>query len=163
VLVSPSAELNPNLPSSWRASPSLTGSPGGPDASGGGFGDWMAANGFNDPGAEYNQAGFSNLLAYAIGADLEGNSQDALPAPGVIGIGADTYASFSYQVRADAPGVIYEVQSSTTLDNWISAAANSVQVSSTANPDGTKSIVIRSVTPVAGQEAMLFRLKVTAP
>ena len=118
------------------------------------FSDWMVSNGLTDPNAEYLDSGMSNLLAYALGRDLNPSVAPAMTfANGTIG--------FSHRQRIQGGQVTYRVERSTDLINWEAAGDLSPVGDPVANPDGTFTVnLLSSMTAASGQQNY-YRLVVT--
>jgi hypothetical protein len=119
------------------------------------FSEWMAANGLTDPNAEYLDSGMSNLLAYALGRDLNPTVTPVVTyANGTIG--------FRHRRRIEGGQVNYRVERSTDLVQWEAAGDLSPVGEPVANPDGTFTVnLLSSLTPASGQRNY-YRLVVTA-
>ncbi|MGI9240354.1 MAG: lamin tail domain-containing protein, partial [Verrucomicrobiales bacterium] len=156
VIINEQADLNPNLATSWRASVTNGGSPGAEDSAGPSFDEWMTENGFNDPQAEYKTSGLSNLLAYALGRDL------AIAVEPVIG-DSGGFATFSHRQRLGDSSLVYSVESSTNLIDWVAAGDLTQDGAPVSNGDGTVTITLLSNIPTSGRISTYYRLRVTAP
>jgi hypothetical protein len=150
------ADLDPNIGTNWRASAASGGSPGSAEPAGSTFDDWMTANGFADPNAEYADSGLSNLLAYALGRDL---AFDVEPYTGDSG----GFATFSHRKRIGDASVTYSVESSTDLATWSPAGDLVPDGAPTSNGDGTETVTLRSTLPTSGRVDTFYRLRVTSP
>ncbi len=107
---------------------------------------WNSAD--PSPGADPNQDGISNLLAYALGADPLTNASDSLPTIATNG----TVLSFSYvRERAD---ITYSVQTSTSLEplSWTTNGIN--------QGSGAVGESINATTPVGSDTKRFLRLRV---
>ncbi|YCM42314.1 lamin tail domain-containing protein [Verrucomicrobiaceae bacterium 227] len=118
------------------------------------FTSWMIANGFADPDAEYGDTGMSNLMAYALGRDL--NSQVA---PGVTNVNGTI--GFSYRHRIDGGQVRYGVEKSSDLMVWEPAGDLSPEGEAILNPDGTFTVTLTSNLPASSQAKTYYRLVVS--
>ena len=118
------------------------------------FSSWMIVNGFTDPDAEYGDTGMSNLLAYALGRDL-----NAQVAPGVTNVNGTI--GFSYRHRIDGGQVSYGVEKSTDLMVWEPAGDLTPNGESTQNPDGTFTVNLTSDLPASSQPKTYYRLVVS--
>jgi len=156
VITNELADLDPNIGANWRASVLSGGSPGSADSAGPTFDEWMTANGFGDPEAEYAESGLSNLLAYALGRDL---ATDVEPVVGDSG----GFVTFSHRQRIGDSSLIYSVESSTDLAVWISAGDLTQAAAPTSNGDGTQTVTLISNVPTSGRDNTYYRLRVTAP
>ena len=118
------------------------------------FTSWMIANGFADPDTEYGNTGMSNLLAYALGRDL--NSQVAptiTNANGTIG--------FTHRQRIDGGQVSYRVEKSSNLLTWEAAGDLTPDGDPTQNPDGTFTANLLSDIPASSGSEIYYRLAVS--
>lgn len=119
------------------------------------FTTWMSENGLSDPNAEYETSGLSNLMAYALGRDLNPNVTPALIRNGdVIG--------FSHRQRLIGGQVRYQVEKSTNLVDWEAAGDLALDGDPIANPDGTFTLNLLSDIPASNREEIYFRLVVNA-
>ena len=158
VLVDPQAAPDHALAASWTTSISPVGTPGLPDSP---FAAWLFANGLNDPNAE-TSSGMSAAMMYALGADLTPTAADALPvASFTAGVDANEHLTLSYRRRIGAPGVSYIVETSTDLNSWNSSAAHVEEIGiPSSNGDGTETIQVRVVEPVATDPTRFIRLQI---
>ncbi|MCF7730785.1 MAG: lamin tail domain-containing protein [Akkermansiaceae bacterium] len=148
------------LASNWRASSATQGSPGTADPSGP-FAGWMAARGTTDPYAPFGSSSLSNLLAYAVGADLLPTPEVALPAVAIVNDGGSAYPALSYRVRSDASEVTYLVELSDDLLLWQGGGAFTTPVAPPHdNGDGTVTLTVRSLQTVASKPNQFLRLRV---
>lgn len=119
------------------------------------FTTWMSMNGLTDPNAEYESSGLTNLMAYALGRDLNPNVAPALIRNGdVIG--------FSHRQRIVGGQVRYQVEKSTNLVDWEPAGDLSADGEPIENPDGTFTVNLLSEIPTSDRGEVYFRLVVTA-
>ena len=118
------------------------------------FNSWMIANGFSDPDAEYENTGMSNLLAYALGRDL--NTQVAPNITNVNGM-----MGFTYRHRIDGGQVFYRVEKSTDLMVWEEAGDLLPAGDSIQNPDGTFTVNLVSNLPASSSPETYYRLVVS--
>ena len=156
VIASVGSGLDPNLGNNWRASAASGGSPGSAEPSGPNFDDWMTANGFDDPNAEYAGSGLSNLLAYSLGRDL---ATDVEP---IIG-DAGGFVTFSHRQRIGDSSLIYSIEISTDLAAWLPAGDLTQSGAPIPNGDGTQTVKLLSDIPTSGRVDTYYRLRVTAP
>lgn len=133
------------------------------------------------PLADFNGNGVSNLLEFAFNGDpLSGNLAGAngVPLLPVLGLGnfpdpndgnvVKPYPTITFTRRTDAPGLVYAVQSSSTLvsNSWDSNGAVQISVTTAGMPAGTELVTYRSSQPAAGTGAItpqFLRVSVTAP
>lgn len=162
-LLSPSTVPNHALASSWRASFSTTGTPGLDEADDP-FSDWLTSQGETDPGASFNGSSLSNLVAYALGADLftPGTPEDTLPTFSIVTDGGNNYPALSFRIRQGSNPLTYLVEISDDLDTWQSGPAHTSQFSTIIdNGDGTSTLTVRSATTIAAHQ--FLRLRVILP
>ena len=153
VIIDPDGDLDPSLPTSWRASFFNGGSPGSADTAGPDFANWMTDNGFTNPQAEYANSGLTNLLAYALGRDLANSV-----IPSVADDGG--FASFSYRQRLGDSSLSYAVERSNDLDTWVPATDLTIDGTSNNN-DGTQTVKLLSNLPTNDRADTFYRLRVT--
>lgn len=122
--------------------------------SGADFSSWMIVKGFTDPDAAYGNTGMSNLLAYALGRDL--NTQVA---PAITNLNGTI--GFTYRHRIDGGQVRYGVEKSTDLMVWEAAGDLTPDGEPTQNPDGTFTVNLTSDLPVESQPKTYYRLVVS--
>ena len=119
------------------------------------FSSWMAANGFDDPDAEYQDTGMSNLLAYALGRDLNVKVSPAI-------LHGNNTIGFSHRQRIEGGQIGYRVEKSTDMITWEPAGDLTPEGEPTLNPDGTFTINLLSDIPPSGRPETYYRLVVTA-
>ena len=157
-LIAPEISPLHSLASNWRSSTALNGTPGGSDAE----------TFLGDPMADADGDGLNALLEYALGS----TAGDAGPSPearATLGTGTfddgnggtTEFLTFSYRRNLGADDILYQVQLSSDLDNW--ADTGSEYVTSVSNEDGTETVTIRSVTPIADLPKKFIRLKINLP
>lgn len=118
------------------------------------FTSWMIANGFSDPDAEYGNTGMSNLLAYALGRDLNSQVAPAIThANGTIG--------FTHRQRIDGGQVSYQVEKSSDLIAWEAAGDLTPDGEPALNPDGTFTVTLTSDLPASSRPSTYYRLIVS--
>jgi len=159
-LLHPAAVPDHALAFSWRASFSSTGTPG-IDESDEPFADWLASQSESDPAASFKGSTLSNLLAYALGADLlaSASPEEALPTFTIV---ENNYPALTFHLRQGSNPLTYLVEVSNDLENWQSGPAHTSQFGSMAdNGDGTATLTIRSATTIASHQ--FLRLRVIHP
>ena len=162
-LLNPATVPDHALASSWRASFSSMGNPGVDEANDP-LADWLASQGETDPDSSFYGSSLSNLLAYALGADLlaTGTPEDALPTFSIVSDGENNYPALNFRVRQGSNPLTYLVEISDDLDTWQSGPNHTAQFSAmTDNGDGTSTLTIRSVTTIASHQ--FLRLRVIHP
>lgn len=152
---------DPMDPQNWRSSVNTGGTPGAEELTGS-FVDWLAVRGATDPLAPYASSVLSNLLAYAVGADLALSSEAARPAPSLVDDGGTAYPALSYRVRQDASEIVYLVEVSNDLALWQSGGAITIQVGAPLdNGDGTGTVTVRSLQSLGSNPSQFLRLRVS--
>jgi len=119
------------------------------------FTTWMSTNGLTDPNAEYENSGLKNLMAYALGRDLNPNVTPALIRNGDL-------IGFSHRQRIVGGQVRYQVEKSTDLVNWLPAGDLSPDGAAIENQDGTFTVNLLSDIPTSNRDKIYFRLVVSA-
>ena len=114
---------------------------------------WMTANGLSDPNAEFLNSGMSNLLAYALGRDLN-------PEVAPVVTFANGSIGFTHRQRLEGGQVTYRVERSADLINWEPAGDLAPEGDPVANPDGTFTINLLSNLPPEVQGNAYYRLVV---
>ncbi len=162
VLASPESNPDHNLAANWSAGSVLHGTPGEAEVIGGAFENWLAAHNASDPLASFGGSSLSNLLTYAVGADLTHSPEAALPTITTVEVGGGTFPALTYRARQDASEVTYLVEVSGALVTWESGAAWTEEVGDPRdNGDGTVSITVRSLGSVTSNPDLYLRLRVT--
>ncbi|MDA0766959.1 MAG: lamin tail domain-containing protein [Verrucomicrobia bacterium] len=151
------------LATNWQASSFPQGTPGVDDPTGP-FAEWMAARNATDPDAPFGTSSLSHLLAYAVGADLAVVPGAALPSVARVEDGGIVYPALRYRVRQDGSEIAYFVEVSEDLVSWKSGGAHTTQVGAPEdNGDGTVTLTVRSLQPVASRPNQFLRLRVALP
>ncbi|MGC6426311.1 MAG: lamin tail domain-containing protein [Akkermansiaceae bacterium] len=119
-----------------------------------GFSTWMAENGFTDSDAEYQNTGLSNILAYALGRDLNDLVQPTIS-------NTDGVVTFTHRQRLAVQELNYRVELSTDLETWNPAGDLTPVGQPIPNPDGTYSVNLLSAIPAANIPHRYYRLVVT--
>ncbi len=106
--------------------------------------------------------GASNLMEYALGLDPLMPSVERLPRAGLTTMSGSTYLTLTYSYPANISGVVFQVEVSTDLMNWLSdPAAAAIQSETVA--DNIRTLMVRDSKPVTPGEMRFMRLKVTLP
>ncbi|MGJ8698084.1 MAG: lamin tail domain-containing protein [Verrucomicrobiaceae bacterium] len=121
-----------------------------------GFSSWMADNGFTDSSAEYGNTGLSNILAYALGRDL---NEQVTP---IVSNDGGTI-TFTHRQRLAVQELNYTVEASTNLIDWTAAGDLTPTGQPTQNPDGTYSVNLLSSLTATDLPERYYRLIVTLP
>jgi hypothetical protein len=157
VLIAPESRPPHADPFSWRPSIAVGGSPGGSDAT----------SFSGDPDADLDIDGIAAFLEYALGSSDATPSFDALPelevAPFDDGGGVlREYLTFSYRRNLAADDVLYDVETSETLQpgSWRSGAGFLQFVAMVDHGDGTATMTWRSTVPVGNLDREFVRLAV---
>lgn len=117
------------------------------------FTAWMTAKGFTDPDDQYQNTGMSNLLAYALGRDLNPDVAPVLISEnGVIG--------FSHRQRLAGGQLSYRVERSDDLRTWEPAGDLTPVGPPVGNPDSTFTVNLLSNMPAVDRGEIYYRLKV---
>ncbi len=141
VLIAPLLNPDHNLPVNWRASTTMQGTPGVPDATP------IPAN----PDGDDDGDGISNLADYFFGP--AGGMGPLLPSPG----GPGQMLELEY-TRAAASDALAEVQISLALEGWTVAPAELLD--RTTHPDGRETLRLRisSPNPMGGRGFVRLRI-----
>ena len=140
--------LNDNNPARWRHSTALGGNPGAGDALS--FPTWKTANGVTSNTADGDGDGLSNLHEYLLGGGLALSDTARLPRLGVSG----GYATLTFTRRFAADDATFTVETAPAVTGpW---TANGVLVSTTANADGTETLVWRAPNPQTANGPRFF-------
>ena len=129
---------------------------------------WAAASGLGaGPGAhpfsDFEQDGIPNLLEFALGSDPTTRDLALLPQPGMQAVEVDEqtseYLTLTYRRRRDTPPLSYTVEVSSDLSDW---QPTPHQIGPPVdNGDGTDSITVRDLQPIASGVRRFIRLAVT--
>lgn len=151
-LQNPSAVPEHSLAINWRASLVENGTPGAdePDDP---FESWLADQGETDPLAPYQNTSMSNLLAFALGADL--TNDGSLPFFAFI----NGEGTLTFRVRQGPNPVTYRVETSSDLITWENGLTEPVG-DPIENGDGTESMTVRSLSDTP---QLFLRLRVSLP
>ena len=155
VLIAPETDPDHTIPTNWRTSAVIGGSPGTTDDSI--FG--------GDPLADDDGDGLDALLEYALGS-IQGDSgfsPESFPKSGFgffdDGVGNfEEYLTLTYRRNLAADDLLFEAQVGSDLSGW--NPLGTTAVSATANGDGTETVIWRSLTPVNNLVREFIRLKV---
>ncbi len=158
-LVTPANRPDPNLPSNWKPSSVVGGTPGADDGTG--FDSWKQAYpGVSDPAADNDGDGLQNLMEYALGTH-----------PLVINVESPVHASvqtrvvdgstvrfliLSYTRRADAPDLAFHVEFAGDL----TAVWNPGTLEQSSPAAGGVTDIWRAPVPLSGDEAQYGRLRI---
>jgi hypothetical protein len=154
-LSDPTSAPDHNLASNWRASNSNTGTPGVEDPENP-FRAWMTSRGESDPLSPYEGTNLSNLMAFALGADL--TPDDSTPSLSLIG----GLPALTYRVRQGPHPVEYRVEVSNDLVTWDSGSNFTTQSGEAVdNGDGTSTITTRAIR--TNNPVQFIRLRVILP
>jgi hypothetical protein len=123
------------------------------------YSEWIASYGYTganaSPTADPDGDGIPNLLEYALGADPSTSSSTALPA-----VSLDSNSlSLTYTKYVGATGVVYTVEESTDLVNWITGSPTNTIVFDNGVTQSIKAQVPRTDAGLAGK--LFLRLRVT--
>ena len=155
-LADPASAPDHALASNWRASVALAGSPGS-GSSTSPFLQWLAATGSTDPLARWKSSNLSNLLAYALGADLLHPPATTAPSAVIVSEGGVDYPAIQYRRRQSATDTTIIVESTTSLETWLDTP---IPFAIEDHGDGTETVTVRSITPTLDHPRQFLRVKV---
>ena len=156
VLKRPTTNPDHTAATSWRASTTTGGAPGGVDSMT--LAAFNTANGISNPLADNDNDSLNNFLEYALGGNPNNGGQAELPDLGANG----GFATFTFTRPGNADDLAYTVEGTTDLATPASwSAANVVLLSSVENLDGTATVVYRSAQPINSTARQYMRLRVT--
>lgn len=128
-------------------------------------GRWSAAElqdaSVSGDNADPKKTGFTNLLRYAMKLDTDADLEKGVPVVNVVTIAGQDYATFSYRRRLDDNLLFYDLETSSDLLTWQSVGGGFLQTGTVANGDGSETVTLRSVSPLAPSGSLLLRLKVS--
>lgn len=112
------------------------------------------------PGVINNGAGVSNLLAFSL--TLDPRSPDLAGLPQLITVTADggAYPALRFRRWKNAPGLGYILEAGGNL-SAIEWSASGVVAETSDHGDGTVTVTLRDLLPVAGNTRRFLRLRVT--
>ncbi len=153
VLVSPETNPDHNVPSNWRASVQLGGSPGEQDGAGQSFVSWSESNGGVSAESDTDHDGRNALLEFAMGTDPNSHeaSGDLMSAErrGIEVDGSiDDYLVVEFNKSLTASGIVLLPELSLTLQEWNAAGAQVVLMGEQNNGEGTARVVYRTAEPL---------------
>ncbi|MEZ5300192.1 MAG: hypothetical protein R3F11_05930 [Verrucomicrobiales bacterium] len=102
--------------------------------------------------------GISELAEFGLALDPNNPDANGLPTYGMTDDGQFLTLTYTRPIYAD---VTYDVQVGTNLADWDSGPGVTAQVSSVENGDGTRTITVRSLTPISAVPAQQMRLCIT--
>ena len=131
------------------------------------YGAWAAASGLGagpqaQPFADFELDGIVNLLEFALGSDPTARDLALLRQPGIrsVEVNGQTaeYLTLTYRKRRNAPSLSYTVEVSSDLSSW---QPTSHQVGPPEdNGDGTDSVTMRDLQPIAAGVRRFIRLAI---
>ncbi|MFP6874836.1 MAG: CotH kinase family protein [Verrucomicrobiales bacterium] len=153
VLVSPEANPDHDVPSNWRASAKLGGSPGEQDDAGQSFASWSENNGGVSAESDTDHDGRNALLEFAMGTDPNSHeaSGDLVSAErrGIEVDGSiDDYLVIEFNKSLTASGIVLLPELSLNLQDWNAAGAQVVLMGEQNNGEGTARVVYRTAEPL---------------
>ena len=122
---------------------------------------WMAGIHATDPMAPFGNSSLSNLMAYAVGADLTPTPAEALPVLSIVNDAGVDYPALTFRSRLGANDISFTVEVSDDLLTWQSGSAVTEIVPRQDNGDGTETITVRSMQSVTSGAVQSLRLRVT--
>ncbi len=154
-------------PSNWQVSQTQGGSPGiAQDLD---YSTWQRLhfsteeiNTSNQVGQEddFNGDGLPNIWEYAFGLDPRINQSGTNASSLVVQDSGNEYLAIQFRKQTYSEDLIYQLQESNDLQIW-SGTTNPIQVLKSDHGDGTESIVLRGVNPLAAPGKWFQRLKIT--
>ena len=143
-LINPMSNPNHALPTSWRGSTSIGGSPGTSS-----FAVWKVGHGITTNTEDGDKDGLDALIEYQLGTN-PAVSDSNLPLAGT----EDGFLTFTLTYR-DTDDTLLTPQISTELTAW--SAAGITLASATPNPDGTITAVWKAPASIAAGQRLYFR------
>ena len=132
--------------------------------------DWksehFSATDLDDPAISGNSAdadsdGMDNLLEYALVSNPLTSDPQHLPELVTLSdLGGTEFLGLRYRRRAGASGIVYGIESSVDLVNWL-PEKTTILVSSVNNDDGSLTETIRLADPIKGDDRRFLRLRVS--
>ena len=107
-----------------------------------------------DPSA----SGLSNLLTYALGADLLPVPSSALPTVTIVSEAGTQFVAIEYRRRSEATDIEYSVEMSSDLVLW---DGMTIPVTIVDNGDGTETVTTRAFEPTDSSNRQFLRLGVS--
>lgn len=157
---------NHTVAANWRASYSLGGTPGVPEASSG-YADYQLLHfGSGMPTGsgeldDFDLDGLSNLMEYLLGSDPKDAGDAGSVEVMIVESGGEDYLGLRYTRPVGVTDVTVALQRSTDLGGWDSGPGFTVQEGAPVdNLDGTETVVLRSVTPIGDIDREFVRLSV---
>ncbi len=150
VLRSPSSAPDHDYPPNWRSSTTPNGIPGSSDP------DLLAGSPLNDD----DENGISNLVQHAFSVPGGPMIQPSATIERFVnGDDAADYMTFTYTRNPAADDIMFTVQISPDLQNWISEGNGDIlPVRRIENEDGTETLTYRYAEPAAGYEQLFGRV-----
>ena len=115
----------------------------------------MTANGQTNANADPDSNGYDNLSTFALALD-RGAAQ---PASAFVTLGADAFLQLTYTRPRGVTDVSYGYEISTDLAALSWSPTGVTQDSVVSNLDGTETVVLRVLTPVATRPRCFIRLR----
>ena len=113
-------QTNPDvaLAASWQLHGTISGNPGGPDSSSGGYAAWKIEHGVNDDTEDLDADGVPAILEYALGTSPAIPSAAALPTMTLSTAGESYFATLEFEPNPDADDLSFGAEVSTDLVSW---------------------------------------------
>ena len=115
-------------------------------------------------GDDFNGDGLTNLWEYALGLDPRTHPFRAYVSGLIVEASGMEYLGLTFRKQTYSGDLVYRLQESNDLQTW-SDIANPIEVLRTDNGDGTESMVLRGVNPLAatGKWFQRLQISITAP
>ncbi len=152
VLVAPETNPDHALAANWKLSATFAGSPGISDDLN--FTTWAGAFGNPEPGSDNDSDGRVALMEYAMGTN------PTISDPIDSQLELNEFLTFSFRKNPLAEDVTFTLEQSSDLDAWATANDAISLVAETANQDGTRTLLYRSILSQDGNPLFL-RMRVT--
>ena len=113
--------------------------------------------------ADPAQDGISNLMKYALGANLNTTAVRVLPTIGTTSVSGTNYLLLTFPQNPTATDITYAVQGSSDLSNWstISTCSSGVWSPSNNVTQTSGTTTVQDTTPITSRTKRFMRLQVT--
>lgn len=109
---------------------------------------------------DFNGDGLQNIWAYAFGLDPRTHQSGANASSLVVEDSGNKYLALQFRKQTYSEDLMYQLQESNDLHTW-SDITNPIQILQSDNGDGTESIMLRGLIPIAPPGKWFQRLKIT--